>query len=118
MEHNMNQLLISQQANMAITQRVIALHGQGYTFDFSVTGDQRILCIQDARLFTIDQVMINLIDLCFDEINSCYKYTHTVETCCGDKGLLMDCRPCVNVLLAARPGKSNNNINRTFQTTI
>jgi hypothetical protein len=95
----MNQLPISLKVNMAITRIVIALHMQGYTFDFTVTADHQILCIQDERSFTVDQVKLTLIDQRFDDITSCYKYLHLVETCCGDKGILMDCRPWVNAML-------------------
>lgn len=87
---------------MALTQKVIALHGQGYVLDFSVTADQHILCIQDDRLFTVDQVTINVVDLHFDEITARYQYIHVIETCCGDKGLLVDGFISVNTLLASR----------------
>ncbi len=100
--HNMNHFLIPQKINVALTKKVIALHERGYTLDFSVTADYRLLCVQDERLFKVDEVVISLIDQCFDEITSCYKYFHTVETGCGIKGLLVDCSPCVNSLLAVK----------------
>jgi hypothetical protein len=99
----MNQLLIPLKVNTAMTRKVIAFHARGYTYDFSVTHDHRIVCIQDERLFTIEQVMLTLIDQRYDEITSCYKYLHLVETCCGDKGILVDCRPWVNAMFTNRP---------------
>ena len=98
----MDQLPISLKVNMAITRIVIAFHTQGYIYDFTVTADQQILCIQDEQSFTVDQVKLTLIDQRFDEITSCYKYLHLVETCCGDKGILMDCRPWVNAMLTEK----------------
>src|ERR1700749_1325938 len=86
-----------------MTRKVIAFHSRGYTYDFSVTNDHQIVCIQNERLFTIEQVMVTLIDQSYDEITFCYKYLHLVETCCGDKGILVDCRPWVNAMLANRP---------------
>jgi len=98
----MNHFLIPRKINVALTKKVIALHEHGYAFDFSVTADYHLLCVQDGRLFTVDEVVISLIDQCFDEITACYKYFHTVETGCGIKGLLVDCSPCVNSLLVIK----------------
>lgn len=98
---HMNQSLITPVVNVALANKVIMLHNQGYILDFSVTPDFRLLCMQDEQLFTIDQVAVTLVDQRFDEISSCYKYIHVVETCCGDKGLLMDCCIRVNDFLKA-----------------
>ena len=98
-QHVMDQLLVSRKVNTAITRIVIAFHTQGYIYDFTVTADRQILCLQDERSFTVEQVKLTLIDQQFDDITFCYKYLHLVETCCGYKGILMDCRPWVNAML-------------------
>jgi hypothetical protein len=98
----MRHSLLPAKVNIALTKRVIALHDQGYIHDFSITADQHILCMQDNRLYTIDEVTINVVDLRFDQITSCYKYMHVVETNCGVKGLLMDCCICVNAMLMVK----------------
>ncbi|MDP9077061.1 MAG: hypothetical protein M3O71_06525 [Bacteroidota bacterium] len=100
--HHMNHFFIPRKINVALTKRVIALHDQGYVFDFSVTTDHDILCVQDGRLFTVDQTTIIVVDMLFDQITYAYKYIHVVETCCGDKGLLVDRCLCVNELLAVK----------------
>jgi hypothetical protein len=102
----MDQLPISLKVNMAITRIIIAFHTQGYTFDFTVITDQQILCIQDERTYTVDQVNLTLIDQRFDDITSCYKYLHLVETCSGEKGILMECGPWVNAMLLKLPPSS------------
>ena len=95
----MNQLQLSPRVNSALTRKVIALHSHGYEFDFSLTADKKIRCAQDNRSFTPDQLCIKVVDLRYDELTGSYKYVHTVETCCGDKGLLIDSCICVNAFL-------------------
>ncbi len=103
--HNhMNQTIIQRRVSIDLTRRVIELHGKGYELDFSVTADHRIRCNQDDRVFTVDQVLISLIDQRFDHANNGYQYIHAVETCCGDKGILVDCCPCVNAFLSRKFG--------------
>ena len=98
----MNHFLVPRKINIALIKKVIALHEQGYIYDFSVTANYHLLCMQDGELYTVDNVVISLVDQCFDEITACYKYFHIVETGCGIKGLLMDCSPCVNPLLVVK----------------
>ncbi|WP_259067907.1 hypothetical protein HDF24_18535 [Mucilaginibacter sp. X4EP1] len=88
--------------NMALTKKVIALHDKGYDFDFFVTEDHRVLCVQDNRSFTIDQLTIEMVDMHFDKFTGGYKYIHTVETYCEDKGLIVDCSICVNSMLEGK----------------
>jgi hypothetical protein len=98
----MDQISTTALLNSALTKTVIALHDQGYVFDFLITVDNSILCIQDNRSFTLDQVSITLVDLSFDYFTKCYKYIHTVETCCGDSGLLIDSRVCINSFFTSK----------------
>jgi hypothetical protein len=96
----MDQQLSSPKVNGNLTRKVIMLHNQGYDCDFLITIDKRILCLQDNRSFSIGEIFIKIIDLCFDEISRSYKYIHTVETCYGDKGILIDSCICINAFLA------------------
>ena len=98
----MCQLNFSIIINPALTKKVIELHDRGYVFDFFVADDHSVLCVQDNRSFTIDQLTIKMVDLGLDSLTGRYKYIHTVETYCGDKGLIVDCRICVNSMLDSK----------------
>ena len=100
----MNEQKSSPTVNGNLTRKVIMLHNQGYDCDFVITIDKRVLCLQDERSFSISEIFIKVIDLCFDEISRSFKYIHTVETCFGDKGLLIDSCICINAFLAHQSG--------------
>jgi len=87
--------------NNAITNRVIALHDQGYTHDFMPMQNQHFLCLQDEVDFDIADLNIKLVDHAFDHVTKTYKFIHIIETINGSKGLLvsdMDC--CGDAILA------------------
>jgi hypothetical protein len=98
----MKQLQFSSWINRDLALKVIELHNDGYDFDFSITPDRRIICMQDNRSFSPDEISIKVTDLNFDQLSNSYKYVHTVETCCGDKGLLIANCICVNAFLESR----------------
>ncbi len=100
--NHMNQPINQRGVSTNLTRRVIELHSKGYELDFSVTSDYRIRCNQDDRFFTVDQVSISLIDHQCHPAGSGYQYIHAVETCGGDRGILIDCCPCVNAFLAGK----------------
>lgn len=72
----------------ALTNRVIDLHNQGYTDDFLPIKEQKVKCIQNSEDFSFDDLNIQVIDQCFDQLSNSYKYIHTIETINGNKGLL------------------------------
>ncbi|TFF33754.1 hypothetical protein [Mucilaginibacter psychrotolerans] len=87
--------------NNAITNRVIALHDQGYTHDFLPMQNQHFLCLQDSVDFDIADLNIKLIGEGFDHLTKTNKYIHTIETINGSKGLLVsDVNCCGDAILA------------------
>jgi len=72
-----------------LTKTLIDLHDSGYVFDFRVLDRERIICLQDSRQFNANGIIIKVINQHFDKITHSYKYIHTVETDCGDRGLIV-----------------------------
>ncbi|GGH21911.1 hypothetical protein [Mucilaginibacter phyllosphaerae] len=81
--------LRTKKLNHAITARVIALHGQGYTDDFLPAKDQTFMCLQNSENFALPDLQIQMIGQGFDQLTNTYKYIHTIETITGSKGLLI-----------------------------
>lgn len=75
--------------NSSITNKVIELHNTGYDHDFQLTAQQHLLCLQDNRLFNFDNVLVRLIDQGYDNLSHSFKYIHTIDTGCGQKGILL-----------------------------
>jgi hypothetical protein len=75
--------------NNTITRKVIELHDCGYVFDFQLSDHQRILCLQENGYISIENVLVKLVDMGYDQLSDSFKYIHTIETCCGKKGLLL-----------------------------
>jgi len=75
--------------NNALTRRVAQLHHQGYGFDFGISGNQELFCMQDNRSFTRDALSITLVDQVYDKLFKQFKYVHTVEAESGEKGILL-----------------------------
>jgi hypothetical protein len=80
--------------NNDLTIRVIDLHDQGFTNDFLPTENKHFLCLQDSVDFSIDDIVIKVIDEGYDQLTNSYKYIHTIETVNGSKGLLVADRIC------------------------
>ncbi len=85
----MKQRIRSNTVSCAMTRKVIDLHNQGYVYDFLITVDKIVMCIQDDQHYSNRDLIIRLTDICFDEISKSFKYIHTVETYCGRRGLLV-----------------------------
>src|ERR1700676_1172050 len=75
--------------NTRATQKVIALHHQGYVFDFYLSDHQKISCIQDNQCFSFENFEIKVIDHAYDQLSNSFKYIYTIKTCCGAMGLLL-----------------------------
>ncbi|MBS1522489.1 MAG: hypothetical protein JST50_15930 [Bacteroidetes bacterium] len=75
--------------NSSLAHRVIELHDDGYELDFRLAGEREIVCLQDNRKFGFRDVLVKIIDQVFDYMSNTYKYVHTIDTCCGCKGLLV-----------------------------
>jgi hypothetical protein len=87
--NRIKQLFHVRKLNSSLTNKVIELHNTGYDHDFQLQGQQQILCLQDNRLFNFDNVLIRLIDQGYDNLSHSFKYLHTIDTGCGQKGILM-----------------------------
>jgi len=79
----------TRKVNVRATQKVIALHHQGYVFDFCLSDDKKISCLQDSRCFSFENIEINVIDQVYDQFSRSFKYIHTIQTSCGAMGLLL-----------------------------
>ena len=75
--------------NSSLTNKVIELHNTGYDQDFQLQGQKHLLCLQDNRLFNFDNVLVRLIDQGYDNLSHSFKYIHTIDTGCGQKGILL-----------------------------
>ncbi len=74
--------------NASITQRVIELHANGYEYDFLMLGSH-LLCVQNNQRFPVGAVDIKVVDQCYDKLSRSFKYLHVIETCSGEKGLMI-----------------------------
>ena len=72
-----------------LTRRVAELHGRGYGFDFSVSGNKQFLCLQNNMVFINEAISVTLVDQVYDKLSRQFKYIHTVETDTGQKGILL-----------------------------
>lgn len=74
--------------NRAITSQVINLHKQGYDKDFCLQ-NKHLLCMQNGVVFHVKDVYIKVIDQAYDQLNHHFKYIHTIDTCNGEKGVMV-----------------------------
>ena len=74
--------------NRAITRQVINLHKQGYVNDFCLC-NKHLLCMQNAVNFRVNDVCIKVIDQVYDQLSRRFKYIHTIDTCNGEKGVMI-----------------------------
>jgi hypothetical protein len=87
--NRIKQLFKVRKLNSSMTNKVIELHNTGYDHDFQLQGQQHVLCLQDNRLFNCDNVLIRLVDQNYDNLSHSFKYLHTIDTGCGQKGILL-----------------------------
>ena len=80
----------------SVADAVITLHQNGYHQDFSVMEDHNYLCLQNNKLYTPEQVNSAFIDEFYDRFTCTYKFIHTIETCCGTKGLMISDKMYIN----------------------
>ncbi len=74
--------------NGSITKRVIELHANGYEYDFLMLGSH-LLCLQNNQRFPVGAVDIKVVDQGYDKLSRSFKYVHVIETCSGEKGLMI-----------------------------
>ena len=72
-----------------ITYRVTELHQMGFCFDFCMTSENCLFCVQDNRTYKKEQLSIELVDQGYDQLKGYFQYIHKVETDSGEKGILM-----------------------------
>ena len=80
---------INPKLNNSLTRRVIELHSNGYNYDFLMTGSKHLLCLQNNADFSLGDVYIKVIDQAYDQLTKSFKYIHTIDTCNGEKGVLI-----------------------------
>ena len=67
---------------------VINLHQLGYNHDFTIT-DRHLLCVQNNKLFSYEDVEMIYQSEYYDELTYTCKFIYAVSTQCGLKGLLI-----------------------------
>ena len=75
--------------NAFLTKKIIALHEHGYEQDFRFAGDNLLVCIQTDKYYDMAGVAFRLEDQQYDCLSHSFKYLHTIETCSGEKGILL-----------------------------
>lgn len=79
----------NRKTNCDITGRVWQLHNQGYIFDFGLSADKSVICLQNNTAVERNSMTVVLIDQLYDHLSHRYKYIHAVETDSGEKGILL-----------------------------
>ncbi|MDN3546753.1 hypothetical protein [Mucilaginibacter aquaedulcis] len=74
--------------NNSFTKRIIALQNSGYDHDFLINSNG-LLCLQNNHNFPACSISLTVIDQVYDALESCFKYIHLIETCNGEKGILV-----------------------------
>ncbi|WPU91584.1 hypothetical protein SNE25_19905 [Mucilaginibacter sabulilitoris] len=80
---------VNKKVNGRITQRIVALHQQGWDNDFFALNNNVLVNVQRNENHNLDAVHIELIDLNFDVLSKSFKYIYTIETFSGERGLLI-----------------------------
>jgi len=83
--------------NSQLSKKVIDLHNKGYELDFVVDEGGQLVCLQNNHEFESCSTLVTLVLQGLDHYSGRYKYIHTIETVCGDKGLLLS--ECVQLTL-------------------
>jgi hypothetical protein len=73
----------------SVANAVIQLHQEGFSYDFSMLENHSYLCLQSNKVYTHDTANITFVDEFYDRYTSNYKFIHTIDTCCGIKGLMI-----------------------------
>jgi hypothetical protein len=80
---------LKKSVNRHLTQRIIALHQQGWDADFLVWNNNALVNLQKNESYPLHSVDIQLIDLDFDVLSGSFGYIYTIETDWGERGLLI-----------------------------
>jgi hypothetical protein len=75
--------------NASITKQVTDLHKRGFGFDFCLTPDNCLYCVQNNHIYKREQICVELVNQGYDKLIGSFRYIHKVETDCGEKGILM-----------------------------
>jgi hypothetical protein len=75
--------------NRELTRLIIKYHEQGYTEDFYINSQNRLLYSQSDAGVCYPWFTLTIVNQCYDSLTQGYKYIHAVETLCGVKGLLI-----------------------------
>ncbi|WP_374950124.1 hypothetical protein [Mucilaginibacter sp.] len=78
----------SRKLNFNLTRKVIELEDKGYCLDYMVLKGQ-LLCVQNNQSIPVEAVHICVVDQGYDQLSSCFKYIHTVDTGNGEKGVMI-----------------------------
>ena len=70
-------------------RRIIKLHQTGYAYDFQLIFPNKLICLQESLSFRLKDVDICVLDQLFDDECGEYKYIHSIDTCCGYRGLML-----------------------------
>lgn len=79
----------SRKINSSITDKVIELHNIGYVFDFLISDQEEVICLQDNKHFPRENVDVKVMGQGYDHFSHSFKYIHTIETSCGKWGLML-----------------------------
>jgi hypothetical protein len=75
--------------NRSLTRKIIELQALGYGNDFQISGHRGVLCLQDNRYTSIENIRIKVVGQGYDQLSKSFKNIHTIETDCGKRGLLL-----------------------------
>jgi hypothetical protein len=78
--------------NYLITKSVIALHEDGYIYDFLLDEVGRLWAIQERRPYLFTEININKINKFDDHDGNATKFIVAIETVDGLKGVLLSTR--------------------------
>ena len=73
-------------------EKVIELQAKGYHLDYYIGCNRELLCAQNSEAIPSAAVMIDLVGHAYDQLSRRFKYLYTIETCNGEKGVMVaDC---------------------------
>jgi hypothetical protein len=75
--------------NNGLTKRVIELQAKGYHFDYLISGNKELLCVQNNQAIPLNAVHINVVDQVYDQLSRSFKYVHTIDTGNGERGVMI-----------------------------
>jgi hypothetical protein len=75
--------------NVQITQSIIALHDEGYVYDFLLDEVGQLWDVQENVPFQLSEININKIGQFDEQMGKVAKFILAIETVNGSKGLLL-----------------------------